>query len=148
MPLLFKQCMHISHTPPRVYFFSIFFLFLDFKSLHSILMKMQTNIKERQLEARMWVLSSGLSYPKYRKGGAVAKEIKIACTYGNKQWIQFTLNYTFWRFWLIICDFTFSLPSNVTNHNFMILGSRGGFKFQSKRKLTAPIFLHGCRFFV
>ena len=24
-----------------------------------------------------------MSYPKYKKGGAVAKEIKEACTYGN-----------------------------------------------------------------
>jgi len=31
-----------------------------------------------------------VSYPKYHKGGAVAKEIKVACTYGNKQGVQYT----------------------------------------------------------
>ena len=31
-----------------------------------------------------------VSYPKYPKGGTVAKEIKVACTYGNKQCVQFT----------------------------------------------------------
>jgi len=31
-----------------------------------------------------------VSYPKYRKGGAVAKEIKVACTYGNIQCVQST----------------------------------------------------------
>lgn len=38
----------------------------------------------------------------------------------------------------ILFDFTSSLLSDVTNH-VMILGSRGGFKFQSKKYLIAPL---------
>ena len=50
----------------------------------SILMKMPINLKGNEKKgvnagADQWLVS----YPKYKRGGAVAKEIKEACTYGN-----------------------------------------------------------------
>ncbi len=40
---------------------------------------MRQNKQGKSVGAGMWMVT----YPKYKKGGAVAKEVKETCTYGN-----------------------------------------------------------------
>ena len=42
-------------------------------------MEIKKRLKGVNAGADQWLVS----YPKYKKGGAVSKEIKEACTYGN-----------------------------------------------------------------
>ena len=55
-------------------------------------------------------------------------------------------NYTFQDFNLVLFDFTFSILSDVTNHNFIILGSTGGFNFQNEKNLIVPVLRDSIHF--
>ena len=44
----------------------------------------------------------------------------------------------FQDFDILLFEFTFSILSDVTNH-VMVMGSKGGFKFQSTKNVIAPV---------
>lgn len=93
--MLLKQLNDLSHTKSNRLFYMrkknlILYITsrLQIAALHfnENLDKSQRKVsKGENVGTGQWLVS----YPKYRKGGAVAKEVKVPCTYGNGQCIQF-----------------------------------------------------------